>query len=219
MRFNRNPPLRFYKHYRRYRKYTQHTFCHVCAYCFRHEDEAGGEEHFEQDHFKPASRPDVDPADYRNLYWSCRGCNSRENKGNNWPSPEQEARDERFCDPCKADPVGRDYTEDDDGRLVSLTPAGRYTIRRIRLNERKCLVECRVRRTRLRSTYRTQLQMLRQAVETVTQASVQSALAELIESYERFVSREPFMMVSIPPEVTEELMDLARAARRETRAD
>jgi len=56
MKFERTPPPKQYKHWRYYRRYTREDFRRFCAYCFRHEDEIGGPEHFVQDHFEPRSK-------------------------------------------------------------------------------------------------------------------------------------------------------------------
>lgn len=217
MHFTRNPPSKRYKDYRRYRQYTRRDFKRFCAYCFRHELEAGGEEHFEQDHFEPRSRPNVDPADYLNLYWSCRGCNAPQNKGNAWPTEAQLERGERFCDPCEHDPVGTDYVLKKDGLLEAVTPAGRYTIRHIRLNERPDLVENRVLRREYRQTYRQRLAELRQTLEW-RQAAVEvqgdqtvmtelASLQEMVEAYEDYVTTDPFKLHDVPPGIPADVID------------
>lgn len=148
MQFRRTLPVPHYIDYSRYRQLTRADFRRYCAHCFRHEDDLGGEEFFVQDHFEPKSRVNVDPSDFLNLYWSCSACNARQNKGNKWPSETQLAAGEQFCDPCHHDPEVVDYDKVDDGTLQALTPAGVFTIRHIRLNERPSLVKFREGRQR-----------------------------------------------------------------------
>jgi len=216
MKFTRKEPPKSYRDYRRYRPYTRRDFKRICAYCFRHEEEAGGEEAFVQDHFEPRSRPNVHPADYFNLYWCCGPCNLPQNKGANWPTAEQVGRGEVFCDPCDHDPVGTDYRENEVGRLDQLTPAGEYTIRHIRLNDRRALVNLRVKRRRVRGLYLGQLRLLRQ-VHDKCRSSVEEwrepeayavcrTLDELIDAYEELVKHDPFMLDHVPPEVPEEVV-------------
>ena len=216
MKFLREHPPFKARHYREYREHTRRDFHQVCAYCFRHEEEAGGEAHFEQDHFKPKHLPDVDPADYYNLYWSCRGCNAPQNKGRKWPSAVEFARGEQFCDPCNHDPVGTDYDEKDDGTLQTFTPAGRYTDRYLRLSIRPSLVNQRRRRRSVRENYTLLLNLLRTELDALLpQAEKQRSeesqekyarLYELADAYATFVQREPFMLHSFPPPVPEELI-------------
>lgn len=217
MKFQRTSPPRKFKDYHRYRQHTRSDFRHVCAYCFRHEEEAGGEEHFVQDHFEPKHRENVDPSEYTNLYWSCIACNGRRNKGTRWPTPEELARGEHFCDPCQYDPVGADYAEKDDGLLEALTPAGAFTIHNIRLSKRKELIGLRRRRRRLQLTYRDRLRSLRDDLESWRGRAKRSGrlssiekcdrLSKLVTEYETFVYRDPFMMVDVPPYVPSDQID------------
>lgn len=176
----------------------------------------GGEAHFVQDHFEPKHRPNVNPADYSNLYWCCAECNSRANKGTNWPSPADVARGDVFCDPCQNDPVGADYVE--DGELLSQrTPAGSYTIDIIRLNERDSLRKIRRNRKRVRETYVLALQVVRAALYTLDSQQAERAseedtekyrkLSMLVDSYEFFVSREPFLLTNIPREIPADVIE------------
>ncbi len=216
MKFTRQIPPVKYSNYRRYRQFTRRDFQNVCAHCFLHEDEVGGEEDFVQDHFEPKHRPNVDPADYLNLYWSCWACNSRSNKGGIWPSPEQMQNGERFCDPCDIDPVDHDYREEDDYCLKPLSSAGKYTILHIRLNERPSLTTKRRIRKETRERYRESLTRLRVSLEEWSAKIEQSGdmlgrekcdqLAGLVEAYQEFVNREPFMLSSLPPEIPQGLI-------------
>lgn len=217
MKFTRQQPPVEYRDYRKYRQYTRRDFRCVCAHCFRHEEEAGGEEHYVQDHFEPKHRPNVDPADYFNLYWSCGGCNSPRNKGAKWPTLDEEARGERFCDPCQYDPVGTDYVETENGKLEALTGVGTYTIRHIRLCERSSLIKLRLRRRAVRHGYVQRVAALRRALDRWTSLlgqrpddrahAVCIRLAGLIDAYESFVSRDPFMLSSpFPPEIPDDLI-------------
>ncbi len=212
MKFYRNPPPFRSTDYSRYRQYTRRDFERICAHCFRHELEVGGEEHFVQDHFEPKCRPSVDPSDYLNLYWSCTGCNRY--KGSHWPSPERVAKGEVFCDACDHDPIGTDYALRDDGELEALTPAGTYTIRHIGLNERPALMHSRRQRKSTRQCYKQLLLKLRQELQawpgegrsTETEERYQRLL-ELLRAYESYVARDPFMLDSVPPEVPREVLN------------
>lgn len=218
MKFFRTAPPRKYSNYSRYRKYTRRDFQRVCAHCFRHEEEVGGEEHFVQDHFKPRRLPDVDPADYYNLYWSCSACNSRQNKGDKWPNSDQLSRGEKFCDPCDHDPVGTDYDETPAGLLKILTPAGDFTNRHIRLSKRQSLLDCREKRRNFRGIYLRELERLGSASQQFSRRLGEDAsgikrqicqeLEILVQAYTRFVEREPFMICEVPPEIPPEIETL-----------
>lgn len=135
MLFLRSIPERLFRDYADYRFLLRQDFQHRCPYCLMHEYYLGGEAGCCIDHYRPIhgryARPDL-VAEYNNLYWCCRECN--ENKGDAWPSPEQMEQGMRFLDSCQP--------EDDhdfhwrilsDGRLEALTPAGEYTIERLKL--------------------------------------------------------------------------------------
>jgi uncharacterized protein (TIGR02646 family) len=129
MIFTRNPPPQKYKDYTRYRPSLRRDFKNRCAYCLTHEYFVGGEAGFEIDHYRPQNgmyaRPDL-VAEYTNLYWSCGECNS--NKGEVWPSPEDESQGFCFIDPCI--PEGdheKHWIFNRDGSLKALTSAGEYT--------------------------------------------------------------------------------------------
>ena len=170
-----------------------------------------------QDHFEPQHRPNVDPSDYLNLYWSCGACNSPRNKGATWPTPEELGRREYFCDPCHHDPIGMDYAEKDDGRLEDLTPSGAFTIRHIRLSERNDLIKHRIKRRRIRHTFLNQLRRLRDALDSWRGNATRSGslaaiekcdkLSKLVTEYETFVYRDPFMIVNVPQPVPFDVID------------
>lgn len=223
MKFTREHPPFTTNNLRRYRAHTRRDFQSICAYCFRHEDEAGGEAHFVQDHFEPRHRPSVDPANYLNLYWCCVECNSPRYKGSKWPTPEELARSECFCDPCHHDPVGTDYVETNDWTLTSLTPAGEFTVRHIRLNDRESLRKCRQERARIRSVYQRDLGNLRVALDAWAKRLAEhpsdqarekrDSLRALVKEYELFLARDPFMLHHpLPPEVPQELTDAIHPA-------
>ncbi|HUU83441.1 MAG TPA: HNH endonuclease [Phycisphaerae bacterium] len=130
-----------------YKLHLQELFRFRCAYCISHEAWMGGFDAMEVDHFRPWSRPEFQhrKKDWTNLYYACRRCNLH--KSNRWPTEEEESRGFRFVDPCEDDPddhlrIARDPGADDLCWLHALTPAGRYTIDKIRLN-RKQLIDIR----------------------------------------------------------------------------
>ena len=115
-----------------YKRYTRADFKRSCAYCFAHEDGAGGERAFGQDHYWPKEAFKALRSTYSNLYWCCCTCNGV--KGDHYPQPDEIRQGIQFCDPCVADPCLKDYSLGSDGLLTALTHAGRYTIDHLRLN-------------------------------------------------------------------------------------
>lgn len=104
-----------------------------CAYCLIHEADYQSPEDFQVDHFRPQSRFPALASKYRNLYNACHLCNKTNRKGDRWPSKEEEARGERFVDPCEEDWEGHvEFVE--DGSVRPLTPAGDYSVRTIDLD-------------------------------------------------------------------------------------
>src|SRR5687767_10620000 len=118
MIFTRSVPQRVYTDYARYRPLLRGDFRHRCAYCLTHEFYVGGEAGCEIDHHRPqkgpSARPDLVNV-YENLFWCCRECN--QNKGDVWPSAQEQAQDQRFLDPCR--------TEDDHDLHWTTHPDGR----------------------------------------------------------------------------------------------
>lgn len=107
----------------------------------------GGYDAMEVDHFRPKQRPEFEhlEREWANLYYTCRRCNLH--KSNHWPTPADEADGLGFIDPCETDPddhlrITRHRETGDLCWLRALTPAGRYTIDKIRLN-RKQLIDIR----------------------------------------------------------------------------
>jgi hypothetical protein len=209
LRFTKRPGVQSGKNVRDYRQSTRQDFRLFCAYCFRHEGEVGGSKHFDQDHFHPKAGPHGDPSkakDYYNLYWSCKDCNSQENKGHQWPTPEQLAVGEIFCDPCDHDPEAVDYSRTPDGGYDAKTPAGRFTIFAIRLNERPEIRQIYTDRSRVRSQYSIVLQTLNHAIEQLGARradarieKIKEAAQEAARRIESFVKTDPFILTAFPP--------------------
>lgn len=206
------------KPYAQFRRWTRHDFKGFCAYCYRHDTEAGGMPHFDQDHFEPnAANGGAKRNDYYNLYWSCKECNARENKGSNWPSAEEQARGERFCDPCQHDPEVVDFQRGGNCEWKPLTPAGEYTARILRLNERTSLRENCEARKRFKGEYTTNLLMLRHLVrgldelqKTNPDDALQAMAQQLqgtISSYETYLAQSPFVYMNPPPPPDPNLME------------
>lgn len=220
MHFPRRTDIVNGRPYKTYREETRGDFRKFCAYCFQHEDEAGGPGHFELDHFQPncvenAARKN----DFFNLYWSCRCCNSRYCKGTKWPSEAQLALGERFVDCCTYDPEGVDYVQNAEYSLQAITPAGKYTIDAIRLNEREELLRLRRDRDRIRKQYISIAQTIEQHVTKAkldarfkTDHAFQAAIRALeisLDGVRAFVQANPFVLSRFPdPVELPELRDL-----------
>ena len=125
-----------YYDYGHYREEIRQDSVGRCVYCDTHENEIGGQEAMELDHFRPKKYPEhshlVD--DPNNLVWSCRGCNRL--KGVHWPALGTDSvvlNDEGFLDPFSDD--RRDYfLVRQDGELVPLKAPAQYMVVLLALN-------------------------------------------------------------------------------------
>jgi hypothetical protein len=116
--------------YLRAREHLRRDFECRCAYCMTHEDRIDVR-NFDIDHFRPQGRGGP-VNDYRNLYWSCKHCNS--SKGDAWPSLTETRQGWRFADPCAEQDYGVHFVENDQGVLEPRTLRGEYHVERLRLN-------------------------------------------------------------------------------------
>lgn len=210
MKFTRRPGVVDGRPYRTYRELTREDFRRHCAYCFRHEAEVGGAALFDQDHFQPnVVDHGAKERIYTNLYWCCKECNAPQNKGQNWPSRDELARGEFFCDSCSYDPVGVDYEDTAGNGLRPLTAAGVYTIRVLRLNDRSSLVELRDRKRRIQDQYRANIELYKlilarakvhpQYVTSVKMRELCTAVERAIASIQSFIDADPFVLRQPPP--------------------
>ena len=119
------------KPYASYRDCLRLDFSFRCAHCLIDEADYQGPDSFEVDHFQPKSRFPSLERTYANLHYCCLLCNRK--KSDRWPSPEEEAKGERFVDPCAED-WEKHVEFQEDGSVRPLTPAGEYSVRAIRLD-------------------------------------------------------------------------------------
>ena len=99
--------------------------------------------------------------------------------------------------------------------LDELTPAGAYTIDIIRLN-RDSLRMIRRNRRCARQVYAAALQTLRGTLDILNSklgpgASQENAekyakLSMLVDAYETFISRRPFFIANLPPEIPQDII-------------
>jgi len=165
MQFQRRKDVPKLARYEGYRPYLREDFLRHCAYCTGHENEMGGEEHFEIDHHRPKSKfPDL-ANEYSNLYYSCHGCNKRGSKGEHWPSDDLYKAGFRFFDPVAENAYQVHMRETRTGRLIKITNVGEYSIEFLRLN-RKGLRNLRKRRKTMRIMLRKELRRLLRVLET-----------------------------------------------------
>jgi len=131
-----------------------------CVYCDAKEDEVGGAETMQLDHFRPESFPEFEHLinDPLNLHYACPRCNLW--KSNNWPARgTQQTHDgiNGFLDPFSDNRLHY-FTVKPDGQIEPLRPPAKYIIRLLhlqrefmrKLREKRLLVaELRMRRTNL----------------------------------------------------------------------
>lgn len=123
-------------HYSRYRLAIADDCNRRCVYCDCHEDEIGGYESMETDHFRPYGNPASGGQrdDPHNLVHACGTCNGF--KSAHWPTgdPARAHNDnEGWIDPfeeCRAD----FFAVDSNGVAHELKAPAKYVIRQLRLN-------------------------------------------------------------------------------------
>ena len=109
----------------------------ACEFCGVTEDDVGGE--LTIDHFRPRAKGGSDHLD--NLVYCCSSCNQY--KSDYWPAISE---DPKLWNP-RLESAAKHVLELDDGVLHPLTPAGTFTVERLRLN-RSPLIAHRLRRRR-----------------------------------------------------------------------
>ncbi len=125
----------FYK-YSAYKQEVREDCQGRCVYCDSHENEIGGAESMELDHFRPRKYKEHahlvnDPA---NLVWSCRGCNRL--KSSYWPAlglATTVRGSIGFVDPFAEDRA-QYFLVQKDGTIRALKAPGEYKIRLLALN-------------------------------------------------------------------------------------
>ena len=126
--------------YRHFRKHFQHEIAEDCVcrcvYCDSHENEMGGREQMEIDHFRPYTRKGFEHLENNpcNFHHSCGRCNRL--KSAKWPSTNPNQSHDGvvgFVDPFAED--RREYfSVESDGELKPLRPPSQYLIRVLALN-------------------------------------------------------------------------------------
>jgi hypothetical protein len=157
----------------------------ACEFCGVSETDVGGQ--LTIDHFQPKSKGGNDSLE--NLLYSCIRCNQY--KQDYWPT---RIDDLSLWNP-RQEPASMHFLQIDDGKLLSLTPTGEFTIKRLRLN-RSPLVAHRLNKRRkaeeirLLKQYKDIVQLLGQLNEQlVTLVEEQQQLLEEQRELLRFLLR------------------------------
>lgn len=125
-----------YYNYSRYKQEIREDCLGRCVYCDAHENEAGGPESMELDHFRPKKYKEFEHLvnDPNNLVLSCGPCNRL--KHDHWPALGTSSSvigNEGFIDPFEEN--RQDYFQVmEDGQIVALKPPARYMIECLVLN-------------------------------------------------------------------------------------
>ena len=126
----------YYADYQTYRQEIREDCLGRCVYCDSHENETGGQESMQLDHFRPKKYPEFDTLknDPNNLVWACCGCNRL--KSSHWPAlgtSNTVSGVEGFIDPFQDN--RRAYFDVlINGKLQPLKPPAEYKIRLLALN-------------------------------------------------------------------------------------
>ena len=126
----------YYANYQKYRQEIREDCLGRCVYCDSHENETGGQELMQLDHFRPQMYPEFDHLknDPNNLVWACGGCNRL--KGSHWPAlgtPDTVNGVQGFIDPF-LDNRRAYFDVSPNGKLKALKPPAKYKIRILALN-------------------------------------------------------------------------------------
>ena len=97
----RQIPSRNYNNYKLYREELRREFNYSCVYCELTENETGGADTFQIDHYVPKAKYPELEAVYQNLFYSCSTCNSI--KADYWPSKAQRENAEFYLNSFRHD--------------------------------------------------------------------------------------------------------------------
>ncbi|MEQ1851555.1 MAG: HNH endonuclease [Chthoniobacteraceae bacterium] len=147
--------------YRYFRENFQHEVAEDCVcrcvYCDSHENEMGGREQMQIDHFRPYTRAGFEHLENapENFHHACVRCNSL--KSDKWPSTHRTEPHDGFVgfvDPF-ADDRRAYFKVAEDGELIPLKHPAQYLIRVLALNRRhlKLLRLRRILHAKLRSYF------------------------------------------------------------------
>ena len=175
-----------YFNYGKYKNDVRTDCLGRCVYCDIHENENGGPENMQLDHFRPSSNPRFEHLtnDPRNLHWSCAKCNRL--KSNHWPSENDSLtfEDEAgFIDPFSED-RSEYFKVCITGDLIPLKSPAKYKVALLALNRP---TRSRLRLKRLQSVIlceklKENIQKLKTAAESVqTPSSLKQLLKDQIE--------------------------------------
>jgi hypothetical protein len=126
----------YYADYAIYREAIRQDCIGRCVYCDCHENENGGPQHMNLDHFRPKAVPRFEHLrnNPENLVWACAGCNQL--KGDYWPDRDSDnsiVGNIGFVEPFKES--YRDYFEVQvDGSLLPKKVPAKYMIEFLGLN-------------------------------------------------------------------------------------
>lgn len=118
------------------REQVRELYHQCCGYCGTHENDAGSR--LEIDHFKPQAVGGTD--ELENLVYCCAACNKF--KRDFWPA---DSSPNRLLHPLKDNPR-QHLTENDEGRLIPLSPTGAFHLEKLRLNRPQLLASRKKRR-------------------------------------------------------------------------
>ena len=120
--------------YSSYKIELREDFFYKCGYCDTADHYSGGRRGFHIDHFAPKSKFKNLGNTYGNLIYCCPICNI--GKSDDWPGTNPAISfvgDTGFVDPC--DPTYQNHlARDIDGKIIPLTPLGKYIHKKLRLS-------------------------------------------------------------------------------------
>ena len=148
--------------YERYRSHVADDCQRRCVYCDAKEDEVGGPEAMQLDHFRPDSFPEFQHLvnDPLNLHYACARCNLW--KSNNWPArgtAHTHNGADGFVDPFEEDRLNY-FSVAPDGQIEPIRPPANYIVGLLHLKreflrkvreKRLLMVEWRALRARLKA--------------------------------------------------------------------
>jgi len=168
--------------YTRYREETRDDCFGACYYCDRHEDELGGVEEIELDHFRPYSYTEFAHLenDPRNLVWSCHKCNNL--KLEKWPARGtafSHAGGKGFIDRFGDDDAADYFSVQHDGKIVPLKDPAHWVIKELQLDRDGLVVQ---RRDRLQTVERISnvISLLDKARKTLLDTSLTPDIVKLL---------------------------------------